>query len=73
MANPSYTQPFAPVGAAVQYEAPHGLLKLRGGHDQHDTTAFPELDQKGVSLAFLSLRVPHREITAHLVFLCRSP
>lgn len=49
MANPSYAQPFAPVGAAVQYEAPHGLLKLRGGHDQHDTSAFPELDKQGVS------------------------
>lgn len=49
MANPSYAQPFAPVGSAVQYEAPHGLLKLRGGHDQHDTSAFPELDKQGVS------------------------
>jgi hypothetical protein len=42
-------QPFAPTSAEVQYEAPHGLLKLRGGHDQPGTSAYPELDEKGVS------------------------
>jgi hypothetical protein len=52
MSRPSNPQPFAPTGAEVQYEAPHGLLKLRGGHDQPGTSAYPELDQKGVSLFF---------------------
>lgn len=50
MSRPSNPQPFAPTGASVQYEAPHGLLKLRGGHEQPGTSAYPELDEKGVSL-----------------------
>jgi len=49
MSRPSNPQPFAPTGSAVQYEAPHGLLKLRGGHEQPGTSAYPELDEKGVS------------------------
>jgi hypothetical protein len=49
MSRPSNPQPFAPTTAEVQYEAPHGLLKLRGGHDQPGTSAYPELDEKGVS------------------------
>jgi hypothetical protein len=49
MSRPSNPQPFAPVGAEVQSEAPHGLLKLRGSHEQPGTSAYPELDEKGVS------------------------
>lgn len=49
MSRPSNPQPFAPTNAEVQYEAPHGLLKLRGGHEQPGTSAYPELDEKGVS------------------------
>jgi len=48
MSRPSNPQPFAPTGASVQYEAPHGLLKLRGA-EQPGTSAYPELDEKGVS------------------------
>lgn len=48
MSRHSNPQPFAPTGASVQYEAPHGLLKLRGA-EQPGTSAYPELDEKGVS------------------------
>jgi hypothetical protein len=57
MSRPSNPQPFAPVGAEVQYEAPHGLLKLRGGHDQPGTSAYPELDEKGVSVSLFLVSV----------------
>jgi hypothetical protein len=53
MSRPSNPQPFAPTGASVQYEAPHGLLKLRGA-EQPGTSAYPELDEKGVSHFFHS-------------------
>jgi hypothetical protein len=55
MSRPSNPQPFAPTGASVQYEAPHGLLKLRGA-EQPGTSAYPELDEKGVS-CFLQSRL----------------
>lgn len=52
MSRPTDAQPFAPASTEIQYEAPHGLLKLRGGHDQPGTSAYPELDEKGVSTPY---------------------
>lgn len=69
MSRPSNPQPFAPTGAQVQYEAPHGLLKLRGGHDQPGTSAYPELDEKGVSF---DRPIGHRENVLMSVHRCQE-